>query len=306
MPQPAIVIIEDSPGAQYFMMEEAKAALKGKSIDLVAFVDNESAKGFIDVNAHRVIGYVTDLMHYSSESSERPTVDAGLAFLDDIVRKATPQARVLICSRSAALVMRQLRARLNDDVRLADAPMSSEAFRHELLWIAERQASVDGESLEGDVGIIEAVAVPWDSVCREIAAHPEWLHKMPPHDFEALVAALFREAGWDTELTAQTRDGGFDIIAVRKIFPTTVRALIEVKRYPPDRPVGVGVVRALYGLRGVESSSQLILATSSHVSRDAKQQYRRVIPHELNFVERDLLLDWCRTYGKVRLRGTLA
>ena len=126
---------------------------------------------------------------------------------------------------------------------------------------------------------------------------------MAPHDFELLTGELFRSYGWDVDFTSRTRDGGYDIIAIRRSFPTDICILVEAKRYSPNRIVGVDIVRSLYGVRTLKSASQVVLVTSSFVSPDAKKEFERVIPWELDFIERDRILDWCRTYGKVNIDG---
>jgi restriction system protein len=67
-----------------------------------------------------------------------------------------------------------------------------------------------------------AVASPFlfTSIEREVLAyfgrHPELLHSLPPRKFEEVIASVFRQGGFEVELTPETRDGGIDIIAVRR------------------------------------------------------------------------------------------
>ncbi|MBA3354955.1 MAG: restriction endonuclease [Pyrinomonadaceae bacterium] len=53
----------------------------------------------------------------------------------------------------------------------------------------------------------------------------------------------------------------------------------------------MAVVRALYGVRGLHGASKAILVTSSYVSDYAKGEFRRVIPWEIELVERNRVLD---------------
>jgi restriction system protein len=117
------------------------------------------------------------------------------------------------------------------------------------------------------------------------------------------VAEIFRDHGWNVELTARTRDGGYDVIAIRSSFPTNIKALVQAKRYAPGRVVGVDIVRSLYGVRTLRSVSQVVLATTTTVSADAKREFSRVIPWELDLLERDKILDWCRR-EKLSLSGS--
>lgn len=141
---------------------------------------------------------------------------------------------------------------------------------------------------------LELVVPPWEEVYQFLARHPDHLHQMDPRKFEMLVAEIFKSYGWEVELTSQTKDGGFDIVALKSQKPNTLRVLVEAKRWAPDKPVGVGVVRALYGIRAANSASQVVLATSSYVSLAARKEFKRVIPWELDFLERDTILRWCK------------
>jgi restriction system protein len=117
-----------------------------------------------------------------------------------------------------------------------------------------------------------------------------------PRQFEELIAALFRNHGFEVELTAQTQDGGYDIVAASHSRLSSEVALIEVKHFAPHRPVGVGLVRALYGVKHFQNADKVILVTSSYISDYAKKEFSRVIPWEMEFAERSKVLEWCRSY----------
>ncbi len=100
--------------------------------------------------------------------------------------------------------------------------------------------------------------------------HPEDLLRIPSRKFEELVAAVFRNNGYEVELTPKTRDGGVDIIAVeRKILTGTSVHLIECKRYSPDNKVGIGVLQRMLGVVTHRKANKGIIVTTSSFSRDA-------------------------------------
>jgi HJR/Mrr/RecB family endonuclease len=138
---------------------------------------------------------------------------------------------------------------------------------------------------------------------RYISKNPDWLHMMPPRQFEELMAEFFREQGWEVELTAATREGGYDLIALRRLGLVQLKLLVEAKRYRPDRPVGVSIVRSLYATRQMTNASQVVIATSSHVSAEAKREFVRSIPHEIGLIERDAILQWCAESSSVVTGG---
>jgi len=163
-----------------------------------------------------------------------------------------------------------------------------------------RQGSPAQHSL---VLTFEEIEPAWDAVRRHLARNPNHLHQMDPRQFELLVAQIFRDFGWKVELTSRTRDGGYDIIAIKRDWSSQQRILVEAKRFSPSRKVGVGIVRSLYGVKSSVAASQAILATSSYVTKDARREFARVIPWELDFLERDKILDWCAQADPALLRS---
>jgi HJR/Mrr/RecB family endonuclease len=112
--------------------------------------------------------------------------------------------------------------------------------------------------------------------------------------FEELVAELFQGFGYDVELTQQTRDGGKDIIAVRRR-EVDVRFLIECKRPDPGNPVRVSTVRELLGVKHSEGATKAILATTSFLSPDARvlvEKHR----WELEAREYEAVREWIAAY----------
>jgi uncharacterized membrane-anchored protein YhcB (DUF1043 family) len=109
-----------------------------------------------------------------------------------------------------------------------------------------------------------------DLLLAQFVRHPEELTQMPSRKFEELVAGLFEGFGYEVELTAQTRDGGYDIVAVRHAEMTT-RSLIECKRHSPNNKVGVGVVRQLRGVVASSKATNGIVATTATFTRNAER-----------------------------------
>ena len=130
-----------------------------------------------------------------------------------------------------------------------------------------RELSRTGLASESQVELIAAN----DELIRYLASHPNMMHELTPRRLEEVVAEIFDALGFEVILTPRTRDGGCDVRAVRKSSLGTLLYLIECKRYAPDRPIGVELVRGLYGTVMAERASHGILATTSYFSRDAKQ-----------------------------------
>jgi restriction endonuclease Mrr len=112
---------------------------------------------------------------------------------------------------------------------------------------------------------------------ERFAANPESLRTMDRRLFEELIAEVFHRFGYDVRLTARTRDGGYDVVAVAPK-DASVRYLVECKRPDPGNKIGVDPIRALYGVKNFESATGVILATTSYFSRDARRLVEKSSP----------------------------
>ena len=137
------------------------------------------------------------------------------------------------------------------------------------------------------------------------AQHPTELYRLEPRQFEELVADLFDRKGCNVRLTARTRDGGYDMLAVhaRK---GGKRFLVETKRWAPDNHVSVGVIRELHGVsadwqrQNPGESVRALLVTSSWFTPDAKAHLARN-NHLLEGVDFDRLSRWLHRYQDLEL-----
>lgn len=130
---------------------------------------------------------------------------------------------------------------------------------------------------------------------RELSLRPRRLFDISPRKFEEIIAELFFRAGYEVELTAQTRDGGRDIIALSRRMDVPLRLLIECKRYAPHNKVGLALVQRLFGVKLAESASKAILATTSTFTRDA-QVFARSHLWDLDLKDHNGVVAWLRKY----------
>jgi len=123
---------------------------------------------------------------------------------------------------------------------------------------------------EPSSSILELTSHVNQELIEYLARRPEALRStdISSRKFEEIIAELWRGFGYEVELTKQTRDGGYDVAAIRS---SRVREkyLIECKRPTGHRPVGVAVVRSLYGVLKAEEATKGIIATTASLSRDA-------------------------------------
>lgn len=140
-------------------------------------------------------------------------------------------------------------------------------------------------------------AIP--SLINLIQQDNSYIHRISPREFEEVIVEIFRDKGFEVELTQRTRDGGKDIIAIhRNELGIDTQYFIECKRHAPTNKVGVGIVRQLYGVHaGIGGPNKSIIATTStftsgaigFASNSTKSQWEmdlKDISHVLTWIDR--------------------
>lgn len=172
-------------------------------------------------------------------------------------------------SQGSPLIGRLLRnAWQHGRIPLADLASLLLPFEHSgLVDVAGRPLTSD--SVASSRIIVDARAIN-DEFLRRAADDPNFVFTISPRKFEELVAELLSRRGYDVELTPQTRDGGKDIYAARRDDLGTFLYIVECKRYAPDNPVGVEVIRALHGVADIDRVTGAMVVTTSYYSSDAR------------------------------------
>ena len=116
---------------------------------------------------------------------------------------------------------------------------------------------------------IEYIPEPILSVYEQILMDPQTVYTLEPDEFEEFVAEVFRNHGFNAEVTQKTRDGGVDINASFEMGGVLYRTYFECKQYRPDRPVGAPIVRSLFGTMERDRIDKGVLVTTSRFTRDA-------------------------------------
>lgn len=126
-----------------------------------------------------------------------------------------------------------------------------------------------------------------------LAATPEQLHNLTPRQFEEVVAELFAKQGYEVNLTAASQDGGADIYVVDNTSIGSFLYVVECKKNRPDRPVGVGIVRQLFGVVQATRATAGILATTSYFTAGAKE-LQQELQYQLSLRDFAALKSWLR------------
>jgi hypothetical protein len=149
----------------------------------------------------------------------------------------------------------------------------------------------------------EAIAL----LLNKISTNSAILHDIPTKTdwrvFEEIVAEIFRKFGYEIELTKMTRDGGKDIVALRKIGgEVTERLLIECKHWKSK--IDVKPIRNLIGVAVTQNelSTGIILATTSTFTKDAKELViNPAISIEMELKDCNDVLNWIGDYNMLQL-----
>lgn len=132
--------------------------------------------------------------------------------------------------------------------------------------------------------------LPDDEALLSFVSNPELLRAMNWRDFEKLLAHTLERLGYHVELRSGTKDGGIDVIAIRKdsVFGAH-RYLIQAKHY--SNPVGISAVRELLFVHDHERATKSCLVTTSRFTQGAWQlagEYNS----RLELRDREGLMEW--------------
>jgi Restriction endonuclease len=148
---------------------------------------------------------------------------------------------------------------------------------------------------KGKQKLIDDISEINEELIAYLAKNPAKMHDLHPRKFEELVAELFKDKGYDVELTRFSKDGGFDIRAVKKTEVGLGLTLIECKRFSASRPVGVTLIRGLYGVVEQQKATNGLCITTSYFTRGAKA-FRDDLQFRLDLADFEKLKSMLNSY----------
>lgn len=146
------------------------------------------------------------------------------------------------------------------------------------LFIPDKPDIVLPEPIVTDLNTINT------SLLSRVANKPSLIHECTSREFEELVCEMLDKKGYKVNLTQQTRDGGKDIIIIEDNLIGSFLIYVECKKYAPDRPVGVNLVRELYGTISADKATAGLLITTSYFSQDAIK-FKNQVSHQLSLID---------------------
>jgi Restriction endonuclease len=307
---PWLVVLNDTKLVAELICEAAEEI----GLNVAGFTDEEKAFEFLVKKGTDVCSVWTDTMHPESATVNaliklnRIALPIGvyshLNFLYGAVHSYAPEAEVVFHGGWAGgspidweIAEADERVRVFPPHFRIDQ-IVSHTERAVALWKTRQRNG----PIPIDVATVDALSDELAVVCGKV---PELLDRLTPRQFEEMVGAIFRNNGFRVELTSYTKDGGYDLMVVSNSSMKPEVAIVEVKHYRSDRPVGVAIVRQLYGVRSLREIPRCYLVTSSSVSKYAKREFSRVVPRQLEFIQRNDILQWCKTHHASVLRESV-
>lgn len=120
------------------------------------------------------------------------------------------------------------------------------------------------------------------------------LYRIKPRRFEEVVQELFEKKGYQVTLTAQTKDGGYDLIALSTDNGMPLKYLVECKRYRQDRKIGIDIIRSFSDVVRGQNVNKGIIFTTSYFSSDARKH--KAVPYLLDLKDHDDIVNWVDDY----------
>ncbi len=131
----------------------------------------------------------------------------------------------------------------------------------------------------------------WDRILNQLKHDPKQLYRLTPREFEELIAHLLEGEGYSVSLTQQSHDGGKDILIATPTDLGDLLYLVECKKYDSKRPVGVSLVRELYGVVEQERATAGLLVTSSYFT-PAALKFREPVKHRIALHDYIKVIEW--------------
>lgn len=118
-------------------------------------------------------------------------------------------------------------------------------------------------------------------VVAYFSEHPEAMYEMSGLEFEHFIASVLNKLGYQTTITPPTNDGGVDIYAAKKDHLGSFLFLVQCKNKKAHNPVGINVIRELYGVLNQKNATFASVFTTSYFSKPAIE-FQKQFSHQLS------------------------
>jgi restriction system protein len=236
----------------------------------------------------RVSGHVAMQLNLAGLSQDefRSLIEKRLAFAGE-----PEEAQALFAALAGHPLATTIAARLMETERLTPRELLQrlQDFTYPGM-IDETGAEIREDAPDHDQMITDIVSVS-DEFLQKLHDNPKLIYELSPRGFEELVAELLGRLEYEVTLTPASKDGGKDIYAAKKDHLGTFLYIVECKKYAPDRPIGVALVRQLNGVVQAEQATAGILATTSSFTRGAKE-FQKTIAFQISLKDYFGIQEW--------------
>jgi len=232
----------------------------------------------------QIVAYLEELVSkgtFGSNPNEAARLIISQAVSDMIENGVIPRRRWTI--ENGELIPAEL------EENAADQSAEKTSQEVETLYESQKVNEISSADIYNDAAPLLVEVNEW--VLRHLKRYPQEIFNLSPRQFELTVAEILERLGWEIHVTPASRDGGKDIVA---FLPTALGphlCLIETKLFRLDRPVGVGIIRGLYGVVEDADASSGALITTSYFT-DPAIQFAKAHPNKLHLHDFDALKKW--------------
>jgi len=130
-------------------------------------------------------------------------------------------------------------------------------------------------------------------ILNDIYYNNDLIDIVDPREFEKIIAELLHFRGYEVQLTKRTRDGGYDVLALRKIGGIPFKILAECKRH--KKTIGIDIIRSFCDVITTEKANKGLIFTTSYFSKPAIDR-KESMGTILDFKNRDEIIEWIIDY----------
>lgn len=138
---------------------------------------------------------------------------------------------------------------------------------------------------------------------ERLSKSPDLLHQLHWRQFEELLAEVFSEFGYETEIGHGIGDEGVDLRLIKHDDIGSLLILVQAKKYAPDKKIGLQPVQALYGAVYDEKASKGILVSTCEFAPVAKR-FESKNPYRIQLAGPAELKQWLKRYCAVKLESS--
>ncbi len=190
-------------------------------------------------------------------------------------------------------------SRFSDEVRdivARDLPVTFELVDINALkaWAGRIGRSFDAN----EKAIVDAVRDFAKQLARLIAQNPNYLWNIEWRDMERLLAEIFKNLGFDVELTPSSKDGGKDIVLECVISGSRHRYIIEVKHWISQKKVGSEYIKDFIHVVVRENRSGGLFLSTSGYTDDTFQVLGEIERQRVRLGGKEKVIGLCRTFAR--------